>query len=177
MSRNFNISNNERKWFKRLLKETTLLETSNISAKDRFLFEQYLNGAFDIKMIIETKLSKDGLDASLLKSLVKITRRINELENKENYLNELITNNKEKENRLIQNDLNLNVETKINQVAEVEKLNLSIRAKNALLQLNINEVKELSQLTIEKILSVPNLGKKTLTEIIDVANDYGIELK
>ena len=95
MNNQLNNFNNEKKWFKKLLKETTLLENSNISSKDLYLLELYLKGFSDVKMIIETKLTKNKIEVILLKSLVKITKRINELENKENYLNELITNIKE----------------------------------------------------------------------------------
>lgn len=59
----------------------------------------------------------------------------------------------------------------------IEELELSVRSSNCLRRANINTVEELTQRTEEDMMKVRNLGKKSLTEIINKLMDIGLGLK
>lgn len=59
----------------------------------------------------------------------------------------------------------------------IEELNLSVRAYNALKQININTTQELIEKTRKEIDSIRNLGKKSVHEIIKEIHDRGLKLK
>lgn len=55
---------------------------------------------------------------------------------------------------------------------DIEVLDLTIRSKNCLRAEKINTVEELMQLSDNEILKIPNTGKKTWYEILDVLKKY-----
>ena len=66
---------------------------------------------------------------------------------------------------------------KANLSIPIENLNLSVRAYNALKQININTTQELIEKTRKEIDSIRNLGKKSVQEIIKEIHDRGLKLK
>lgn len=68
-------------------------------------------------------------------------------------------------------------EKKINLSIPIEELNLSVRAYNALKQIQINTTQELIEKTRKEIDSIRNLGKKSVQEIIKEIHDRGLKLK
>ena len=60
---------------------------------------------------------------------------------------------------------------------KVEDLNISIRAYNCLKRANINTVGDLIQKTVEELMKVRNLGRKSLKEILQELNALGLSLK
>lgn len=59
----------------------------------------------------------------------------------------------------------------------IETLDLSIRSYNCLKRSNINTITELSNMTLESLLKVKNLGRKSCREVIDKLKNIGITLK
>ena len=59
----------------------------------------------------------------------------------------------------------------------LEELDLSVRSYNCLKRAGINTVKDLSEKTYEDMLTVKNLGKKSLEEVICKLASLGLELK
>lgn len=59
----------------------------------------------------------------------------------------------------------------------IEDLNLSVRAYNALKQIQINTTQELIEKTTKEIEGIRNLGKKSVHEIIKAIHDRGLKLK
>lgn len=59
----------------------------------------------------------------------------------------------------------------------IEDLNLSVRAYNALKQIQINTTQELIEKTRKEIEGIRNLGKKSVHEIIKSIHDRGLKLK
>ena len=59
----------------------------------------------------------------------------------------------------------------------LEELDLSVRSYNCLKRAGINTVRDLSQKTYEDMLTVKNLGKKSLEEVICKLTSLGLELR
>ncbi len=70
-----------------------------------------------------------------------------------------------------------NEEKKVNLSIPIEELNLSVRAYNALKQIQINTTQELIEKTRKEIDGIRNLGKKSVHEIIKAIHDRGLKLK
>lgn len=68
-------------------------------------------------------------------------------------------------------------EKKVNLSIPIEELNLSVRAYNALKQIQINTTQELIEKTRKEIDNIRNLGKKSVQEIIKEIHDRGLKLK
>lgn len=70
------------------------------------------------------------------------------------------------------------IETKkANLSIPIEDLNLSVRAFNALKNIQVNTTQELIEKTRKEIDEIRNLGKKSVQEIIKVIHDRGLKLK
>lgn len=59
----------------------------------------------------------------------------------------------------------------------VEELDLSVRSYNCLKRANINTVEELTQKTESEMMKVRNLGKKSLTEVINKLSELNLSLR
>ena len=59
----------------------------------------------------------------------------------------------------------------------IEELDFSVRTYNCLKRYGINNLYELQNMTIEDLMKVRNLGKKSLKEIKNKLLEMGIELK
>ncbi|MGL4951834.1 MAG: DNA-directed RNA polymerase subunit alpha [Mycoplasma sp.] len=66
---------------------------------------------------------------------------------------------------------------KANLSISIEELSLSVRAYNALKQIQINSTQELIEKTRREIEGIRNLGKKSVHEIIKAVHDRGLKLK
>ncbi|MGL4947943.1 MAG: DNA-directed RNA polymerase subunit alpha [Mycoplasma sp.] len=66
---------------------------------------------------------------------------------------------------------------KANLSISIEELSLSVRAYNALKQIQINTTQELIEKTRREIEGIRNLGKKSVHEIIKSIHDRGLKLK
>ena len=60
---------------------------------------------------------------------------------------------------------------------KIEDLDLSVRSYNCLKRANINTVGELTQKTVEEMMKVRNLGKKSLKEVVEKLREIGLSLK
>jgi DNA-directed RNA polymerase sigma subunit (sigma70/sigma32) len=61
--------------------------------------------------------------------------------------------------------------------SDISELDLSVRSYNCLKRARINTIKELSELTHEKLMKIRNLGRKSQKEIIEKLRELGIELE
>ncbi|MBO5925988.1 MAG: DNA-directed RNA polymerase subunit alpha [Clostridia bacterium] len=59
----------------------------------------------------------------------------------------------------------------------IEEMDLSMRSYNCLKRASIHTVEDLTNKTVDEMLKVRNLGKKSLDEIILKLNNYGLKLK
>ena len=59
-------------------------------------------------------------------------------------------------------------------VRSVEDLELSVRSANCLKNAGINTIGELVQKTEAEMLKTKNFGRKSLSEIKDILNEYGL---
>jgi hypothetical protein len=62
------------------------------------------------------------------------------------------------------------------QFAAIEDIALSTRVRNALLGLQVRDIKQLATLTERDLLRSPNLGRKSLDEIHDLLDRHGLVL-
>jgi len=60
---------------------------------------------------------------------------------------------------------------------KIEDLPISKRSKSGLLAGNFNTVADMREATVSKLLELPGFGNKSLNEVIDLMNQYGIEIK
>lgn len=66
-------------------------------------------------------------------------------------------------------------ETKIREM-NIEDMDLSVRSYNCLKRANIHTVDDLTKKTVDDMLKVRNLGRKSLDEVIAKLNSYGLSL-
>jgi len=59
----------------------------------------------------------------------------------------------------------------------IEELDLSVRSYNCLKRAGINTVQELAQRSIEDMMKVRNLGRKSLEEVERKLKDLGLGLR
>ena len=59
----------------------------------------------------------------------------------------------------------------------IEELDLSVRSYNCLKRAGINTVQELIERTVEDMMKVRNLGKKSLEEVQNKLSDLGLSLR
>ena len=59
----------------------------------------------------------------------------------------------------------------------IEEMDLSVRSYNCLKRANIHTVEDLTKKTVDDMLKVRNLGKKSLDEVINKLASYGLALK
>jgi len=59
----------------------------------------------------------------------------------------------------------------------IDELELSVRSFNCLRRAGINSTADLEGFTVERLMKVRNLGRKSIDEIIMRLKDYGIEIK
>lgn len=59
----------------------------------------------------------------------------------------------------------------------IDELELSVRSFNCLRRAGINSTADLEGFTVERLMKVRNLGRKSIDEIILRLKDYGIEIK
>jgi DNA-directed RNA polymerase subunit alpha len=59
----------------------------------------------------------------------------------------------------------------------LEKLNLTVRTWNSLKVDDIYTISQLQNCTKDRILKTPNMGRKSLNEIIEKLAEYGLKLK
>lgn len=56
----------------------------------------------------------------------------------------------------------------------IQELNLSVRAYNCLMRAGITTTEELSEKTVDEMMRVRNLGRSSLTEILNVMKTHGL---
>ena len=59
----------------------------------------------------------------------------------------------------------------------LERLDLSTRTRNCMIQANVATVGELARLTQDDVLRTPNAGRKTLKEVREVLGSLGLKLR
>ena len=59
----------------------------------------------------------------------------------------------------------------------INELELSVRSYNCLKRANINTVEQLTGCTVEDMMRVRNLGKKSLDEVLGKLHELGLDLK
>lgn len=59
----------------------------------------------------------------------------------------------------------------------IEEMELSVRSYNCLKRANINTIEDLTQKTREDMLKVRNLGLKSIDEVLEKLNEYGLSFK
>ena len=68
--------------------------------------------------------------------------------------------------------LTIEVEQEVIPEIEIDDLELSVRSYNALKNAGINKLDELISLSREDLYRIPNLGKKTVLELLEIQNKY-----
>jgi len=69
------------------------------------------------------------------------------------------------------------LKTKLSGKENIQKLNLSIRAKNVLLNNGIKSLEDLSKITMKEALHFRNMGFKSLNEITELLSSNGLKWK
>ena len=60
---------------------------------------------------------------------------------------------------------------------KIEELDLTVRSFNCLKESVIEEVSQLASLSLNELLKIKNLGKKSLDEILEKMKDLGYDLE
>ena len=117
---------------------------------DKLTLEVWTNGAFSGKEII-------SLAAQILSEHINLFSLSNVIED------------------TILKPSQAGMETKIREM-NIEDMDLSVRSYNCLKRANIHTVDDLTKKTVDDMLKVRNLGRKSLDEVIAKLNSYGLSL-
>lgn len=117
---------------------------------DKLTLEVWTNGAFSGKEII-------SLAAQILSEHINLFSLSNVLED------------------TILKPSQAGMETKIREM-NIEDMDLSVRSYNCLKRANIHTIDDLTKKTVDDMLKVRNLGRKSLDEVIAKLNSYGLSL-
>ena len=60
---------------------------------------------------------------------------------------------------------------------KIDELDLTVRSYNCLKKAGIEEVSQLASLSLNELLKIKNLGKKSLDEILEKMKDLGYDLE
>ena len=60
---------------------------------------------------------------------------------------------------------------------KIEELDLTVRSFNCLKKAGIEDVSQLASLSLNELLKIKNLGKKSLDEILEKMKDLGYDLE
>ena len=74
----------------------------------------------------------------------------------------------ENQSSSLKDDINLNI--------KIEELDLTVRSFNCLKKAGIEEVGQLSKLSMNELLKIKNLGRKSLDEILEKMKELGYDL-
>ena len=74
----------------------------------------------------------------------------------------------ENQSSSMKDDINLNI--------KIEELDLTVRSFNCLKKAGIEEVGQLSKLSMNELLKIKNLGRKSLDEILEKMKELGYDL-
>jgi DNA-directed RNA polymerase alpha subunit len=153
---------------KELIYSSELITNVEIKATEKHILDLYLSNKSIEVIVRDTELSERLVTQIINSTMSVLSNRIKELINKEIYFNE----NKNKiESKIVQQSLNLFPGAKL-----VSSTTLSARARSVLDELKIIYISDLSFLTLSILEKRPKTGKKTITEILDIAKEYNIEI-
>ena len=120
---------------------------------DKLVMEVWTNGAFSAKEIVSlaAKIMQDhiGLFVNLSDSIKGIDI--------------LVRNEDDRQQQVL--------------AMAIEDMDLSVRSYNCLKRANIHTVEDLTKKTEEEMLKVRNLGRKSLDEVIQKLESYGLSLE
>ena len=120
---------------------------------DKLVMEVWTNGAFSAKEVVSlaAKIMQDhiGLFVNLSDSIKG--------------MDILVKNEDDKQQQVL--------------AMAIEDMDLSVRSYNCLKRANIHTVEDLTKKTEDEMLKVRNLGRKSLDEVIQKLESYGLSLE
>ena len=119
---------------------------------DKLILEVWTNGAFSGKDIV-------SLAAKILEEHVKMFVSLSEVGN----IGILVPPEEDKKIKILEKS--------------IEELNLSVRSWNCLKRANINTVGELTDKTVDDMLKIRNMGKKSIDEVEAKLDSLGLKFK
>ena len=119
---------------------------------DKLVLEVWTNGAFSAKEIVSlaAKIMQDHI--SLFVNLSDTIKG----------MDILVKNEDDKQQQVL--------------AMAIEEMDLSVRSYNCLKRANIHTVEDLTRKTEDEMLKVRNLGRKSLDEVIQKLESYGLSL-
>lgn len=80
--------------------------------------------------------------------------------------------------RVVEEEVQQEVEEKVKvDDMKIEEFDFTVRSYNCLKKANVNTISDLTSMTYAELLKIKNLGKKSLTEIMDKLKELGYQLK
>jgi DNA uptake protein ComE-like DNA-binding protein len=174
-------------WLEYLIIDSKLIDASLLSEMERHSVIAYLKGKKTLSEIgKEIELSDERVRQLIENGVGKILLTTKELLAKSKYLQSLHAENQMLKTQLkelraesqnqIEKAKTLNVKVKHADIL-IDDIRFSVRANKILTVLNIKSTKDLNNLTRQNLISVPGSGMKTIEEIINVAEEFGIIIK
>lgn len=127
---------------------------------DKLILSIETNGSIDTKNALSysVELLMDHLEPLL------------EIGNKMEHLRDSVEDESEDGDDLVSKDRDLSN-------IKIDELDLTVRSNNCLKKAGIEYLEQLKGLTLQDLLKIKNLGRKSLTEIVEKAKEYGIEIE
>src|SRR6185312_11946717 len=175
------------KWLKILLFDTKLLDNSFLSEKEIFCIKSHLGNEKSFHQIgREIELTDERVRQIIENGLGKVFLATKNFIAKNYLLQKTLTEKEALEKEI--RELRKRVTTEEYSIRELELTFdekiipihgtlFSVRALNALKQLNIGSVNQLARVTIEQLTSINKVGAKTINEIVNRAEELGIRIK
>ena len=86
-------------------------------------------------------------------------------------------NLREEIEEMIEEPVNVQVIDEKSHDMKIEELDLTVRSFNCLKKAGIEDVSQLASLSLNELLKIKNLGKKSLDEILEKMKDLGYDLE
>ena len=170
----------DKQWLRQLIIDTRLIKHHSINSQDKQILTLFLEDDFYYK-----KISKK-LDISEIQSRRAVQNALNSCV-KASF--ELFENQKafkalQAENKILVEILKKNgiswpseeIELIPRDFGRIEKVKISKRVKSVFQLIGIDKISDLNECYFNQILDLPNVGKKTIADIIDLADKFGVQL-
>lgn len=162
----------EKKWLKEFIIQSELIHHHSLSAKDKFVIVRYLQEEKSISEIAKlANVNQDEIQKQLNNAFNKCKFIVFDLLLKKKKLKQVVTENQFLKGNVQDDSMD------IGRIIDSENILLSVRAENALLQLGISRLEDLGGFTKSDLLGIKNLGKKTLSEIVDKMMEFGVTFR
>ncbi len=156
-------------WLKKFLVDSGFLEESPLTEHEKYVLNQYLNDRFYSEIAVDTNLTEARVKQLMDNAFGKLFFHLQSLMIKVKMAEGGDKNQVRKESPGDFKHERLNI--------PIADMPFTPRARKVLDSVGIKSLKELTGLNIKQLQAVPQVGTKTINEIVVRAEEFGITIK